>query len=110
MFAVDQPGARCGHLAAVAQQCGRCLRWCCPDCYSPWTALACNACRAGAAEAGRPDSAPTRRGRRTDDRALARPRCRELLGRTRRRESDVDGLAERVAELERRLSEIHPAS
>ena len=49
MFAVEQPDADCGHGALVRQQCGRCLQWCCAECYSPWMALACNACRAEAA-------------------------------------------------------------
>ena len=48
MVAVEQPRADCGHAAALTQQCGRCLRWCCPECYAPWTALACGACRAEA--------------------------------------------------------------
>jgi len=49
MFAVEQPDADCGHDALLRQQCGRCLQWCCTACYSPWMALACNACRAEAA-------------------------------------------------------------
>ena len=48
MVAVEQPRADCGHVATLTQQCGRCLRWCCPECYAPWTALACGACRAEA--------------------------------------------------------------
>lgn len=48
MFAVEQPDADCGHDAPLRQQCGRCLQWCCARCYSPWMALACNACRAEA--------------------------------------------------------------
>src|SRR5207244_10962857 len=52
MVAVEQPRADCGHAAVVTQQCGKCLRWCCPECYAPWTALACGACRAEALAAG----------------------------------------------------------
>lgn len=48
MVAVEQPDARCGHVTMLSQQCGKCWRWCCPSCYSPWMALACNACRHGA--------------------------------------------------------------
>ena len=48
MVAVEQPRADCGHVARLTQQCGKCLRWCCPECYAPWTALACGACRAEA--------------------------------------------------------------
>src|SRR5258708_38259543 len=48
MVAVEQPRADCGHLTRLTQQCGKCLRWCCPECYAPGTALACGACRAEA--------------------------------------------------------------
>ena len=56
MVAVEQPRADCGHVAAVTQQCGKCLRWCCPECYAPWTALACGDCRVEARVA---NAAPT---------------------------------------------------
>ena len=45
MVAIERPDADCGHAAPLQQQCGRCLRWCCQLCYSPWMALACNWCR-----------------------------------------------------------------
>src|SRR5437588_149165 len=57
MVAVERPRADCGHVTVLTQQCGKCLRWCCPECYAPWTALACGACRAEArAEAASPYS------------------------------------------------------
>jgi hypothetical protein len=45
MVAVEQPDGQCGHVTILSQQCGKCWRWCCPSCYSPWMALACSACR-----------------------------------------------------------------
>ncbi|HEY3238417.1 MAG TPA: hypothetical protein VGL92_02545 [Acidimicrobiia bacterium] len=45
MVAVEQPDAQCGHVTMLSQQCGKCWRWCCPSCYSPWMALSCSACR-----------------------------------------------------------------
>src|SRR5438105_10136886 len=57
MVAVEQPRADCGHVARLTQQCGKCLRWCCPECYAPWTALACAACRAEARAAPNPYAA-----------------------------------------------------
>ena len=132
MVAVEQPRADCGHAAALTQQCGRCLRWCCPECYAPWTALACGACRAEArAAAARAYAAdtggPQVRARieaaaPPDDRPgvetgpVGDPGCRS--GRTRARGAggarrhrdrpDVRTLAARVADLERRLSELGP--
>jgi hypothetical protein len=120
MVAVEQPRADCGHAVALTQQCGRCLRWCCPECYFPWTALACGACRAEAraAAVGRTSAlpafeAPTIQvtieppsGSRCHDRSRGRG-----AGSHRRRErerADVRTLAARVADLERRLSELRP--
>lgn len=54
MVALEHPDIYCGHLADLTQQCGRCWRWCCPACYSPWMALACSACRSEAATGGPP--------------------------------------------------------
>src|SRR5947207_5402698 len=48
MVAVEQPRADCGHVAALTQHCGKCVRWCSPECFAPWNALACSACRAEA--------------------------------------------------------------
>ncbi|MGH8991644.1 MAG: hypothetical protein ACRDYV_05905 [Acidimicrobiia bacterium] len=45
MVALEHPDLFCGHETQLTQQCGRCWRWCCPACYSPWMALACTACR-----------------------------------------------------------------
>jgi hypothetical protein len=96
MVAVEHPRADCGHAAALTQQCGRCLRWCCPECYAPWTALACDACRAEA-----------RAGAITGCRD--RSRTRGMTGPHRHRErADVRSLAARVADLERRLQELRP--
>ena len=123
MVAVEQPRADCGHAAALTQHCGRCLRWCCPECYSPWTALACGNCRAEAA------AALTAASRRSAIPASDVPtievavesangaRCRErsggrsATGRHRERDrakepADVATLAARVADLERRLAEL----
>ena len=131
MVAVEQPRADCGHAAALTQQCGRCLRWCCPECYAPWTALACGACRAearaAAARAYAADSgAPQVRARVEPTPPAERPtvetgtagdagcrsgraRARGAAGGRRHRErTDVRTLAARVADLERRLSELGP--
>ncbi|HZQ79843.1 MAG TPA: hypothetical protein VFE55_21115 [Acidimicrobiia bacterium] len=129
MVAVEQPRADCGHAAALTQQCGRCLRWCCPECYVPWTALACGACRAearsAAARAYAADTgAPRARARVEadggDEPAVVTPgadagcrsgrtRARGTAGARRHRErADVRTLAARVADLERRLSELGP--
>jgi hypothetical protein len=126
MVAVEQPRADCGHLAALTQQCGKCLRWCCPECYAPWTALACGACRAEArAAAANPYSAeaasvvvralieppPTVElkveSSGADVRCRDRVRTRGAAGPHRHRErTDVHTLAARVADLERRLQEL----
>jgi hypothetical protein len=128
MVAVEQPRADCGHLTRLTQQCGKCLRWCCPECYAPWTALACGACRAEArAAAANPYAVPsaTIRARAVvepppvieveaadpaaDARCRDRSRTRGAAGPHRHRErSDVRTLAARVADLERRLSELRP--
>jgi hypothetical protein len=98
MVAVEHPRADCGHAAALTQQCGRCLRWCCPECYAPWTALACDACRAEA-----------RAGAAADVRCRDRSRTRGVAGPHRHRDrADVRSLAARVADLERRLQELRP--
>lgn len=121
MVAVEQPRADCGHVAALTQQCGRCLRWCCPECYLPWTALCCGDCRAEAATAYSmpaitvpiPDvDAPVVDAPVVEP--VAEPRCRTRSrsrnnGTRRHREpADVHTLAARVADLERRLSELRP--
>jgi hypothetical protein len=114
MVAVEQPRADCGHAAALTQQCGRCLRWCCPECYFPWTALACDECRAEArAKATNPYVIPSIE---VGVEAMVEPPtdapCRERSrsrggGSHRHRERvDVRTLAARVADLERRLSEF----
>ena len=121
MVAVEQPRADCGHAAALTQQCGKCLRWCCPECYAPWTALACGACRAEArAAAANPYSTDTPAlqvrlvvdpGPRVeaDARCRDRSRVRRTAGPGRHREpADVRMLAARVADLERRLQELRP--
>ena len=115
MVAVQRPRADCGHVAALTQQCGKCLRWCCPECYAPWTALACGACRsearAAAADpcavppvevAAEPTPPPDEAGCRgpRHGRPAAHPH--------RHRERDVHTLADRVAALERRLQELRP--
>ena len=127
MVAVEQPRADCGHLAMLTQQCGKCLRWCCPECYAPWTALACGACRAEAlAAAADPyasrstpisdrvpiESAPAvESGPPGDIRCRDRARSRGASGPHRHRErTDVGTLAARVADLERRLQELRPGS
>jgi hypothetical protein len=48
MVALEHPDPNCGHGALLTQQCGKCWRWCCPACYSPWMALSCSTCRAEA--------------------------------------------------------------
>ena len=118
MVAVEQPRSDCGHAAALTQQCGRCLRWCCPECYFPGMALACGECRAearAAATAG-PDAIPEI-DVPVDAPVLEPPkdaRCKERSrsrggGSHRHRERpDVHTLAARVADLERRLSEFKP--
>jgi hypothetical protein len=113
MVAVEQPRADCGHVAAVTQQCGKCLRWCCPECYAPWTALACGACRAEArAPVAAPHAIPSIEvtvDPPKDVRCLSRPRARRAAGPHRHREpSEVGALAARVADLERRLQELRP--
>ena len=108
MVAVEHPRADCGHAAALTQQCGRCLRWCCPECYVPWTALACGACRAEARAAGADPygAAAVEAG---DARCRDRVRSRGAPGPQRHRErADVRSLAARVADLERRLQELRP--
>jgi hypothetical protein len=127
MVAVEQPRADCGHAAALTQQCGRCLRWCCPECYSPWTALSCGACRAEARAAAakayaagtggvevraRVEPAPVvEDGPPGDARCRDRSRTRGAGGARRHRERpEVRTLADRVADLERRLSELRPGS
>ena len=114
MVAVEQPRADCGHVAGLTQQCGKCLRWCCPECYAPWNALACGACRAEARVAAVPSpysfphleatvDAPK------DSRCPNRSRTRRSTGPHRHREpSDVRALAARVADLERLLQELRP--
>ena len=119
MVAVEQPRSDCGHAAALTQQCGRCLRWCCPECYAPWTALACGDCRAEAraASAGPPAALPAFDVPTIEVAVeLKDPRCRDrsrarTTGSRRRREregGDVHTLAARVADLERRLAELRP--
>jgi hypothetical protein len=113
MAAVEQPRADCGHVAVVTQQCGRCLRWCCPECYAPWTALACGACRAEArAAVAAPHAIPSIEmtvDPSKDARCPGRPRARRSSGPHRQREpSEVRALAARVADLERRLQELRP--
>ena len=114
MVAVEQPRADCGHVAVLTQQCGKCLRWCCPECYAPWTALACGTCRAEARAAaadpygvGSPpvvQIVPP-----ADSRCRDRSRTRGAAGPHRRHErADVRTLAARVADLERRLQELRP--
>ena len=127
MVAVEQPRADCGHAAALTQHCGRCLRWCCPECYAPWTALACGDCRAEAAGALTATSrsaipaseVPTIEGptievaveSATGARCRERSGSRVATGRHRERDrakepADVATLAARVADLERRLAEL----
>jgi hypothetical protein len=114
MVAVEQPRADCGHVAAVTQHCGRCLRWCCPECYAPWTALACGGCRAEARAAAVAAVDAIRAIEVTiepsnDARCPGRSRGRRSAGPHRHREpSDVRALAARVADLERRLQELRP--
>jgi hypothetical protein len=119
MVAVEQPRADCGHVAMLTQQCGRCLRWCCPECYAPWTALACGACRAEArAAAATPYSyEPAAVEVESESEVLVpgdascreRSRARGTAGSRRHRErADVRTLADRVADLERRLAELRP--
>jgi hypothetical protein len=112
----------------LTQQCGKCLRWCCPECYAPWTALACGACRAEArAAAANPyavESATIRvravvvpppmieaevADPSVDARCRGRSRTRGVAGPHRHRErTDVRTLAARVDDLERRLQELRP--
>jgi hypothetical protein len=128
MVAVEQPRADCGHVAALTQQCGKCLRWCCPECYAPWTALACSACRAEARAAAadpygvgsatirvrgltEPGAVVEERPPPGDTRCRDRSRTRGAAGPHRHRErADVRSLAARVADLERRLQEFPPGS
>ncbi|MEW6477318.1 MAG: hypothetical protein AB1679_34125 [Actinomycetota bacterium] len=124
MVAVEQPRADCGHVAALTQQCGRCLRWCCPECYFPWTALACGACRAEArAAAADPYAVPAVEVPAADAPVIEHdpepptdPRCRDrsrgrgAASHRHRERADVRTLAARVADLERRLSELRPGS
>ncbi len=121
MVAVDHPRADCGHAAALTQQCGRCLRWCCPECYAPWTALACDDCRAEAWAAEAPAGSASGpavltglgSGTGAEGEAAADVRCRDRTGRRvaagphrHRERADVRSLAARVADLERRLQEL----
>ena len=120
MVAVEQPRADCGHPAALTQRCGKCLRWCCPQCYAPWTALACGACRAEARAAAADPYAPYAAGSApliADAVAVehapapCRGRSRARGGATAHRHRDrpdVRSLAARVADLERRLQELRP--
>jgi len=115
MVAVEHPRADCGHAAALTQQCGRCLRWCCPECYAPWTALACDACRAEVRAQARPGAiaaGPVVAGAgdaAADVRCRDRSRTRGMTGPHRHPErADVRSLAARVADLERRLQELRP--
>lgn len=114
MVAVEQPRADCGHVGALTQQCGKCLRWCCPECYAPWTALACGACRAEARAAAVPSpySFPVLEASlepAKDARCPGRSPGRRSTGPHRHREpSDVRALAARVADLERLLQELRP--
>jgi hypothetical protein len=129
MVAVQQPRADCGHGAALTQRCGKCLQWCCPECYAPWTALACRACRdearlaavdpyaAGLATlrvGGLPDPPPVIEPKappQGDPRCRDRSRSRGVPSPHRHRErADVRSLAARVADLERRLQELRPGS
>ena len=52
MVALEHSDPNCGHATMLTQQCGKCWRWCCPACYSPWMALACSACRSHARSGG----------------------------------------------------------
>ena len=120
MVAVEQPRADCGHMAVLTQQCGKCLRWCCPECYAPWTALACGGCRAAArAAAANPyshEAAALQVRVFTEPEPLVEgPTCRERSRvrsaagpHSRRERADVRTLAARVADLERRLQELRP--
>ena len=117
MVAVEQPRSDCGHAAALTQQCGRCLRWCCPECYFPWMALACGDCRAEARAAEASPYAIPAIELRVEAPVLEPPkdaRCKERSrsrggGSHRHRERpDVHTLAARVADLERRISEFKP--
>ena len=123
MVAVEQPRADCGHEAALTQQCGRCLRWCCPECYAPWTALACGDCRAEAQVARATESRKVSAAGYAvpsievsveppkDQRCPSRPRSRRSSGPRRHQErepAEVRALAARVADLERRLQELRP--
>jgi hypothetical protein len=131
MVAVEQPRADCGHLAALTQQCGKCLRWCCPECYAPWHALACSDCRAEArAAAANPYAvgptaivvrAVTERPPVVESEPSPPPAggaCRDRSSRSRgaagphrhRERADVRSLAARVADLERRLQQLKPGS
>ena len=118
MVAVEQPRSDCGHAAALTQQCGRCLRWCCPECYFPWMALACGDCRAEARAAATPSpyaipaievpvEAPVLEPPK-DARCKERSRSRGGGSHRHRERPDVHTLAARVADLERRLSEFKP--
>jgi hypothetical protein len=112
-------------MAMLTQQCGKCLRWCCAECYAPWTALACGACRAEARAAAADPYAVESATIRVqalkepapavefeslgDARCRERPRSRGGAGPHRHREhTDVRTLAARVADLERRLQELRP--
>lgn len=102
MVAVEQPDAGCGHDAALRQQCGRCLRWCCPSCYSPWMALACTSCRVAAAVAViTVPVAPVEARPEIEIIDSGRTACRD-----RSRPRSLPVLAQRIAELERRVEEL----
>jgi len=114
MVATEHPRAGCGHVAALTQQCGRCLRWCCPECYAPWTALACGACRAEARAAVAavhdvPSIEVAVQAPKDARCANRSARGRRSAGPHRHRDpGDVHALAARVADLERRLQELRP--
>jgi hypothetical protein len=107
-------------MSVLTQHCGKCLRWCCPECYAPWTALACGACRAEALAAAAdpyavplivaPVVAPTDIVAEPvgDARCRDRSRARGPSGHRHREVADVRTLAARVADLERRLQELRP--
>lgn len=120
MVAVELPDADCGHVTLLRQHCGRCLRWCCSACYSPWMALACTACRTAAAVApipvidvsdaltGHPEAeqsaAPAWRARAVRDSGGCRSGPPGRRGR-----SEVRLLTLRIADLERQLEDMNRA-
>ena len=108
MVAVEQPRSDCGHAAALTQQCGRCLRWCCPECYFPWMALACADCRAEVIPAIEVRVEVPVVESPKDPRCKERSRSRGGGSHRHRERPDVHTLAARVADLERRISEFKP--